>query len=140
MIKLSSIALIGLTTALGAITVYATHNSPESVEARVSAVGELSISNENEAASAETDGPVDGESVYNTACGACHGAGIGGAPALGDVAAWEPRIEQGMDTMIEHAILGFQGDAGVMPAKGGNPSLSDEAVTAAVQYMVDQSQ
>jgi cytochrome c5 len=45
-----------------------------------------------------------------------------------------------METLAEHAIVGYQGTMGVMPAKGGNPALSDEEVTAAVQYMVDQVQ
>ena len=139
MTKLTSIALIGCTVVFGSIAVYATHNSPESVEARVSAIGQLNVSEENSASSGTAEGPADGKSVYNTACGACHGAGIGGAPTLGDSAVWGPRTDQGFETLVEHAISGFQGSTGVMPAKGGNPSLSDDAVTAAVQYMVDQS-
>ena len=82
----------------------------------------------------------DGEAVYKQACFACHTPGIAGAPKLGDADAWTDRIAQGMDTMVKHAIEGYQGSAGVMPAKGGNPSLSDAEVTAAVQYMADQSQ
>jgi cytochrome c5 len=80
------------------------------------------------------------EQVYNTACAACHEAGIAGAPKMGDAAAWAPRIEQGMDTLATHAIKGFQGSAGYMPPKGGRPDLSDDAVRAAVQHMVDASQ
>jgi len=86
------------------------------------------------AASASLDSP---EAVYNAACAACHGAGVAGAPKLGDGAAWSARIDQGMDTLVKHAIEGFQGSAGYMPAKGGNPALSDEQVRSAVQYMVD---
>ncbi len=74
------------------------------------------------------------------ACMACHGAGIAGAPRTGDIPAWEERMIAGMDTLINHAINGFQGEKGVMPAKGGNPSLSDGEVAAAVEYMVAQSQ
>lgn len=80
---------------------------------------------------------IDGEAVYRTACTVCHGAGIAGAPKTGEASAWEARLEQGMDTLVKHAIEGFQGDAGVMPPRGGRSDLSDEQVQAAVQYMVD---
>ena len=77
-----------------------------------------------------------GEGVYNGACVACHGAGIAGAPKAGDKAAWSARIAQGKPTLYEHAILGYQGKAGVMPAKGGNTALADADVKSAVDYMV----
>ena len=80
---------------------------------------------------------IDGEAVYRTACTVCHGAGIAGAPKTGEASAWEARLEQGMETLVGHAIEGFQGDAGVMPPRGGQSNLSDEEVQAAVQYMVD---
>lgn len=80
---------------------------------------------------------IDGEAVYQSACTVCHGAGIAGAPKTGEASAWEARLEQGMDTLVKHAIEGFQGDAGVMPPRGGRSDLSDEQVQAAVQYMVD---
>ncbi len=80
------------------------------------------------------------DAVYNSACAACHAAGIAGAPVLGDQAAWSARIAQGMDTLNTHAIEGFQGEAGYMPAKGGRTDLTDDQVRAAVQYMVDQVQ
>ena len=79
---------------------------------------------------------VDGKKVYDTACTACHTAGIAGAPKSGDKAAWAPRIAQGANVLYDHAIKGFQGKAGLMPAKGGNTSLSDADVKAAVDYMV----
>jgi len=81
-----------------------------------------------------------GADVYAEACAACHGAGIAGAPRVGDSAAWAPRIGQGMDTLVQHAISGFQGNAGFMPAKGGRVDLSDADVAAAVEHMVSQSQ
>ena len=83
---------------------------------------------------------IDGASVYQSACMACHAAGIAGAPRVGDVAGWADRITQGADTLYAHAIQGFQGKAGVMPAKGGNMALSDDEVKAAVDHMVAQSQ
>ena len=83
---------------------------------------------------------IDGASVYQSACMACHAAGIAGAPRVGDVPGWADRITQGADTLYAHAIQGFQGKAGVMPAKGGNMALSDDEVKAAVDHMVAQSQ
>lgn len=79
-------------------------------------------------------GKADGKKVYDAACAACHGTGVAGAPKLGDKAAWAPRIKQGSATLYDHAIKGFQGKAGVMPAKGGS-SASDDEVKAAVDYM-----
>ncbi len=76
-----------------------------------------------------------GEQVYNAACFACHGAGVGGAPKLGDAAAWKPRLAQGVATLNKHALEGFQGQSGVMPAKGGRVDLSDEEIIAAVKFL-----
>lgn len=82
-----------------------------------------------------------GPQVYNAACNACHGNGVGGAPIVGDAAAWAPRIAKGMDVLNDHAINGFDGDAPTpMLAKGGRVDLSDQEVIDAVTYMVEQSQ
>jgi cytochrome c5 len=83
--------------------------------------------------------PTDGEGVFKAACIACHGAGIAGAPKFGDKAAWAPRIAKGMDTLHQHSIKGFQGQAGVMPPKGGRMDISDELIQKAVDYMVNGS-
>ena len=80
-----------------------------------------------------------GEGVYKNACVACHGAGIAGAPKVGDKAAWTVRLAQGKPLLYEHAIKGFQGKGGVMPAKGGNAALTDADVKLAVDYMVAAS-
>ncbi len=82
------------------------------------------------------DGTLDGNVIYDKLCGACHTSGAGGAPQLTQ-ALWSPRIAQGMDMLVKHAIDGYQGPAGLMPARGGNPSLSDDQVKATVQWMVD---
>ena len=83
-----------------------------------------------------------GKSTYDGLCVSCHGSGIPGIPQLGDVDAWVARIEQGNEILYERAIVGYVGGSSgmMMPAKGGNPALSDEAVMAAVDYMVEQSQ
>jgi cytochrome c len=83
---------------------------------------------------------MSGPQVYNTACLACHGAGIGGAPILGDVAQWAGRITQGTDTLKKHALLGYTGSMGYMPPKGGRLDLSDAEINAAVDYMISESQ
>ncbi|MDZ7644324.1 MAG: c-type cytochrome [Woeseiaceae bacterium] len=79
-----------------------------------------------------------GPQVYNEACIACHGGGVGGAPMLTDAANWAPRLEQGTDVLYDHAINGYQGSAGYMPPKGGRLDLSDGEIQAAVDYMVDE--
>lgn len=80
-----------------------------------------------------------GKTVYDTSCGACHEAGMMGAPKPGDKAAWAPRIAQGVEVMTKKSITGFTGKAGAMPAKGGNAALTDEEVTNAVAFMADKS-
>lgn len=82
---------------------------------------------------------LSGPQVYNAACLACHGAGIGGAPILGDADAWSARISQGDGVLNDHALNGYQGSAGYMPPKGGRADLSDDEIIAAVEYMVEQS-
>ncbi|PZO09231.1 MAG: cytochrome c5 family protein [Lysobacteraceae bacterium] len=82
------------------------------------------------------EGTLDGSVIYAALCGACHTSGAGGAPKM-ERAAWTARIAQGAELMHKHAIEGFQGNAGIMPAKGGNPALTDEQVIASVDWMVD---
>lgn len=77
----------------------------------------------------------DGKKVFDGTCTACHATGVAGAPKLGDKAAWAPRIQQGIDTLVQHALQGKN----AMPPKGGNASLSDAEVRAAVEFMVSQA-
>lgn len=80
-----------------------------------------------------------GKSVFGKTCALCHAAGVAGAPKPGDKADWAPRIAQGKDTLYKHAIEGFTGAKGMMPARGGGASLTDDEVKAAVDFMADQS-
>ncbi|WP_157269704.1 c-type cytochrome [Azohydromonas aeria] len=80
-----------------------------------------------------------GKKVYGSTCAMCHSAGVAGAPKPGDKADWGTRTAQGMETVYKHAIEGFNGAKGQMPAKGGNAALKDDEVKAAVDYMVAQS-
>jgi cytochrome c5 len=120
----------------------------QEVEARIRPVARLAVAGQDNTALAEQATPgagpdaaaavadLDGETVYNQACVACHGAGIAGAPKFGDAAAWAPRIAQGLDTLHAHALQGYQGKGGYMPPKGGRTDLSDQSVINAVEFIV----
>ena len=112
---------------------------------RVKAVGQMNLASNIAASNASTQvaatatAIIDGEKLYNGMCVACHGAGVAGAPRVGDKGAWAERIDKGATTLYANAINGVQGSSGVMPAKGGNPALSDDEIKAVVDYMVAQS-
>jgi len=78
-----------------------------------------------------TTGKPDGKNVYETACAACHGTGVAGAPKFGDKVAWAPRLTSGKDTLYASSLKG----KGAMPPKGGQLQLSDDHVKAAVDFM-----
>lgn len=125
----------------------ATAEYQDQIADRIQPVGKVLMPGETGAAAsavAEVAAPVvaelTGAQVYNNACGACHTNGIGGAPKLGDVSGWQPRVAQGLEILRSHAVNGYQGSAGYMPAKGGNLGLSDEEVYRAVDYMIAESQ
>jgi cytochrome c5 len=82
-----------------------------------------------------------GPEVFEQVCYACHAPpGAGGAPVLGNAEMWNPRIAKGLMTLEQHALMGFQGEKGFMPPKGGRVDLSDEEIVAAVHYMVGKVQ
>jgi cytochrome c5 len=112
------------------------------IAARIAAVGQINVAQAQSTTqvAAASESAVDGEKIYQTACIACHGAGVAGAPKVGDASAWTARVAAGNETLYANAINGFQGSFGMMPGKGGNPTLSDEEVKAAVDYMVSESQ
>lgn len=96
---------------------------------------ELAAEAEEAATAAAEADTARGKEVYDSTCFVCHGTGAAGAPVLGDKAAWEPRIAQGMEVLVSNSINGIRG----MPPKGGSMQLSDEDMAAAVAYMVEQS-
>jgi cytochrome c5 len=121
-------------------------SSGSSVAERIKPVGEIAVAGAQagqalatSAAAAPAPVARDGQQVYQASCVACHDAGIAGAPKLGDKGQWAKRIGKGVDTLYASAVNGVQSSAGVMPAKGGNPALSDAEVKAAVDYMVGRS-
>jgi cytochrome c5 len=94
-------------------------------------------SNPDAAAGSALPVPEDGTALYQAVCKTCHGAGIAGAPKSGDKAGWAPRIAQGTATLYKHAIEGYTGKAGVMPAKGGRVDLPDELIKLGVDHMIE---
>lgn len=113
------------------------------------ATGDTAEVKDTETAAAETkqDAPdtapaaaagANGEKTYRAACFTCHDTGIVESPKLGDKAAWEPRIAQGMDVLYEVSLNGKPGTP--MLPKGGRPDLSDDDVKAAVDFMVEKAQ
>ena len=113
----------------------------EQLNKRIAPVGRVAIAGQSDEVEARESEPepaaaaMSGEDIYNSSCVACHGIGIAGAPKVGDTEAWAPRIDQGLPTLYEHAIDGYQGNTGMMPPKGGAMSLSDDEIKAAVDYM-----
>lgn len=110
------------------------------IAARTEPIGKLTVGAQKIAQTIipEANAAVDGGSVYQSSCAACHASGVAGAPKVGVSDAWKERIAKGNDTLYSNAINGFQG-TGFMPAKGGNASLSDDEVKAAVDHMVEAS-
>lgn len=146
-------ALIGFSLFL-----YSKHPPPQNpshadeIQARIEPVGgvyagdtgraalEAAKADAAKAASAQVayGGTLDGKTIFGNLCQTCHANAATGAPVLTDKATWAPRVAEGIDTLVKHAIEGYQGSKGVMPAKGGNPSLTNEQVKATVEWMVSQ--
>jgi cytochrome c5 len=130
--------LLIMITALTASLVFAESQSYEDeVAERLTPAGNVCIQGEvcetaTAAATITDTGPKSGDQVYASACAACHGTGVLNAPKLGSNDDWAPRQAQGVDTLYNHAINGFN----AMPARGGNSALSDDEVKAAVDHML----
>jgi cytochrome c5 len=135
---MSGLAALGFMAGTsGAYAQDAAHNA---IAERLAPVGQLCLEGQDcgtaaapAGDSASSGGSIDGEGIYGSVCVACHASGAAGAPIRGEEEAWAARTEQGFATLVDHAINGI----GAMPAKGGNASLSDEEVEAAVAYLVE---
>jgi cytochrome c5 len=75
---------------------------------------------------------VSPKKIYVKNCAMCHNSGLAGAPKRKDKAAWAPRIKQGIDTLLKHAITGING----MPARGNCLSCTDEELLATIKFMI----
>ena len=102
------------------------------VEEKVQPVAQVKVADN---AAPQENAIISGEKISQVNCILCHGAGVMGAPKIGDATQWEARIAQGKEKLINHAIQGIN----MMPAKGGNAALSDEEVAAAVIWMANES-
>lgn len=107
--------------------------SDEAIAERIKPVGSVYFEGDAPATAAVATGPRSGDTVYNTFCSACHGAGVMGAPKIGNAGDWAPRIAQGKDVMTDHAINGFN----AMPAKGSCMDCSDDEIIAAIDHMIE---
>ncbi|WP_339885960.1 c-type cytochrome [Vreelandella maris] len=139
--KLIMSGLVALGFMTGTSSVYAQDDAArDAIAERLAPVGQLCLQGQDcgtaaapAGDSASSGGDIDGEGIYGNVCSACHASGAAGAPIRGEEDAWAARTEQGFATLVDHAINGI----GAMPPKGGNASLSDEEVEAAVAYMVE---
>ncbi|MCX7892211.1 MAG: c-type cytochrome [Burkholderiales bacterium] len=107
--------------------------SDAEVRARIAPVARVALDLGGAAGGAKVE--KSGEQVYKTVCAACHDTGAAGAFKFGDKAAWAPHIKEGLAALAKNAINGIR----AMPARGGNPDLTDLEVTRAVVYMTNAS-
>jgi len=127
------IVIIGLLSQLLTSTPHDTSGDEQRVLERIKPVGSIVIADVS-----VPRGNLTGEQVYGQVCKTCHDAGLAGAPKSGDKGQWTARIAEGEKTLVQHAVAGFQGKAGVMPPKGGNTDLTDDEVHRAVVYLANQ--
>ncbi|ATG75422.1 cytochrome C [Zobellella denitrificans] len=138
---LRNLLLAGVAAASLSGMAYAANDmSPEAIAERTKPVGSVYTAADLEGIvdtaagnSGEPAAPRSGEAVYTAACAACHATGAAGAPIKGDADAWGPRVAQGRDTLLSHALNGFN----AMPPRGACGNCSDEEITNAVDYMLE---
>lgn len=139
---LKNLLLAGVAAAaLSGMAYAANEMSPEAIAERTKPVGSVYTAADLEgiidsAAAGSSDEPAEprsGDAVFNAACAACHATGAAGAPIKGDADAWGPRIAKGRDTLLNHALNGFN----AMPPRGACGNCSDEEIAHAVDYMID---
>lgn len=134
--RILAVVLLGFCITAGVVMA----SVEDEIRARIQPVGEVCLQGDacgEAAAATETAsaGPRSGSEVYGAVCMACHTTGAAGAPVIGDAGAWAPRIDQGIETLISHALNGYN----AMPAKGGCANCPDEEIQAAVEHMVAES-
>ncbi|AAV81048.1 cytochrome c5 family protein [Idiomarina loihiensis] len=107
--------------------------SREAIAERIKPLGKHYVAGESSAAE-ESSGPRSGQQVYDKYCTACHTSGVMGAPKRNNAADWQPRLDQGMETVLKHAVEGFN----AMPPKGTCSDCSEEEIQAAINYMTEE--
>jgi len=135
-----TLAVFGLGAVLAGSVQAATDE--DAIRDRIKPIGDVCVEGQDCGGDAAAAAPVEatsaarsGDAVYNSSCFACHGTGAAGAPMLGNAKQWEPRLAQGMDSLVANAINGVN----AMPPRGTCASCSDDEIKAAVEYMVEGS-
>lgn len=126
--------IVAAAAVLAAQAFAATETQDDKIRARIAPVGEVCVGSDCGGAAVAAAGPRSGEEVYNAACGACHGAGILGAPKKGDASAWDQRLAKGFDKTLAAAIAGIN----AMPPRGNCANCSDEEIGEAIKFMAGQ--
>ena len=146
---LFTVCMIFLARVIGSAAFEDMQNSNSAILERIQPMGKVRMGDPNKIAAASApeaqqavaaqpaaSAPAKaGDAVYSGACVACHAAGVAGAPKLDDKAAWEPRLAQGIDGLVNSVLNGKN----AMPPKGGNPSLSEQEIRNAIEYMLKQA-
>ena len=127
-VALSLIAALTMSAAASA-----TDMSDEAIKKRIEPVGQVYLSGEVIEQAPIAAAAKSGEEIYQASCFGCHGTGAAGAPVKGNADAWGPRVAQGMDLLLDHALKGFN----AMPPKGTCMACSDEEIKAAVEFMIE---
>ncbi|QJR81046.1 cytochrome c5 family protein [Alteromonas pelagimontana] len=124
-----------IAVALTVFAVQAQEMTDDAIKERIKPVGSVHVAGANaDAQAAEGGGGTrSGEDVFGSACVACHGSGVLGAPKVHVAADWQPRVDKGFDTLMNHALNGFN----AMPPRGTCGNCSDDEIKAAIEYMIE---
>ena len=125
--KLSAALLLLATTAYA--QPYDNSMTEDAIKTRIAPIGAVYFEGDKAAVAEVPSGPRTGEQFYQGACFACHGTGALGAPKSADD--WAPRLAKGADTLLSHAINGFN----AMPPRGTCMDCSDDEISAAIDFM-----
>lgn len=130
--QMISVLFAALTFSTAALASDISQTEYDAIAERIQPVGDVYLAG-SEPVKEEPTGPRDGATVYGTFCIACHASGVNGAPKTGNADDWEPRIAQGKETLVKHALEGFN----AMPAKGTCMDCSDDEIIAAIDHMIE---
>ncbi|HAS6870217.1 cytochrome c5 family protein [Vibrio parahaemolyticus] len=130
--QMISVLFAALTFSTAALASDISQTEYDAIAERIKPVGDVYLAG-SEPVKEEPTGPRDGAKVYGTFCIACHASGVNGAPKSGNADDWAPRIAQGKDVLVKHALEGFN----AMPAKGTCMDCFDDEIIAAIDHMID---
>ncbi|HCE3714017.1 cytochrome C [Vibrio parahaemolyticus] len=130
--QMISVLFAALTFSTAALASDISQTEYDAIAERIKPVGDVYLAGSEPVKEGPT-GPRDGAKVYGTFCIACHASGVNGAPKSGNADDWAPRIAQGKDVLVKHALEGFN----AMPAKGTCMDCSDDEIIAAIDHMID---